>query len=138
MAVASCASIQRSRDAGSVRTVAGLINDRDAEALIAMSEVPFLLDQEIVALEGDVASFWRTALAAGFRVQEPQLERGVRITADTYREFYDSMEVRAFFNRYLKRNSRLLELRTGGGERILLLVTHSWFSRRIHGFKGPF
>ena len=138
MAVASCASIQRSRDTGSVRTVAGLINDGDAEALIEMTEVPFLLDQEIVVLEKDVASFWRTALAAGYQVAEPELERGVPVSGDTYREFYDSMEVRAFFNRYLKKNSRLLELKTRDGERILLLVSQGWFSRKIHGFKGPF
>ena len=48
------------------------------------------------------------------------------------------MEVRTFFTRYLKRNSRLLELSTRDGKRILLLVTRGWFSRTIHGFKGPF
>ena len=103
-----------------------------------MSRLPFLLDQEIVALERDVDAFWRTALAVGFRVDEPELERGIAITENTYREFYDSMEVKAFFNRYLERNTRLLELKTGDGRRILLLVTHGWFSRTIHGFKGPF
>jgi hypothetical protein len=48
------------------------------------------------------------------------------------------MEVKAFFRKYLKRNARLLELRTAEGRRILLLVSRSWFSRMIHGFKGPF
>lgn len=138
VALGSCASIQRSRDAGSVRTVAELINEGEADALIAMSVTPFLLDQEIVLLEGDVASFWRTALAADLQVEEPELEEGARITADSYREFYDSMEVRTYFSKYLKGNSRLLALRTQDGQRILLLVTHGWCSRKLHGFKGPF
>ncbi|MBN1835675.1 MAG: hypothetical protein JW820_07485 [Spirochaetales bacterium] len=137
-ALGSCASIQRSRDDGSVRTVAGLINSGDAEALIAMSEVPFLLDQEIVLLERDVAAFWHAALAAGFRVEEPAVERGERISADSYRQFYDSMEVKTFFNKYLRDNTRLLAFRTRDGQRILLLVGHSCFSRTLHGFKGPF
>lgn len=134
----SCASIQRSRDQGSVRTVAGLINQRDAEALNDMSAVPFLLDQEIVVLDRDVAAFWRTALQVGFRVEEPELESGTRVTGESYREFYDSMEVRVFFSKYLRRNTRLLELTTRGEQRILLLVSGGGAARRIHGFKGPF
>jgi hypothetical protein len=136
--IASCASLQRSRDTGSVRTVAGLINDRDAAALSSMSSVPFLLDHEIVALQRDVQAFWGTALETGFRVEEPTLERGLRVDAESYREFYDSMEVKTFFKKYLKKNTRLLELRTLGGQRILLLVTDTWFKRTINGFKGPF
>jgi hypothetical protein len=85
--IASCASLQRSRDTGSVRTVAGLINDRDAAALSSMSSVPFLLDHEIVALQRDVRAFWGTALETGFRVEEPTLERGLRVDAESYREF---------------------------------------------------
>ena len=138
LVIASCASFQRSRDAGSVRTVAGLINDRDAEALAGMSSVPFLLDHEIIVLERDITSFWATVAKTGFRVEEPELERGTRIAEESYREFYDSMEVRTFFKKYLKKSSRLLELVTLKGERILLLVTDTWFTRKLNGFKGPF
>ena len=138
VAVSSCASLQRSRDVGSVRTVARLINSANAQALSAMSSLPFLLDHEIVALQRDVEAFWDTALAVGFRVEEPTLERGERIDGESYREFYDSMEVRTFFKKYLNKSSRLLELRTLEGRRILLLVTDSWFKRTINGFKGPY
>jgi hypothetical protein len=135
---ASCATIQRSRDQGSVAQVAQMINEKHADRLIGMSVTPFLLDQEIVLLDRDVATFWKTVVEAGFRVEEPVLERGERIDESSYRQFFDSMEVRSFFKRYLERGTRLLELRTSEGQRILLLVTDSWFSRKIHGFKGPF
>jgi hypothetical protein len=48
------------------------------------------------------------------------------------------MEVKTFFKKYLRKNTRLLELRTLAGQRILLLVTDTWFKRTINGFKGPF
>jgi len=103
-----------------------------------MTELPFLLDQEIVLLGKDVQTFWSTIIEVGFKVEEPVLERGVKIGPDSYKEFYDSMEVRTFFNKYLKKQSRLLELKTNTGRRILLLVTDTLFTRTIHGFKGPY
>ena len=48
------------------------------------------------------------------------------------------MEVETFFKKYLKKQSRLLELKINTGQRILLLVTDTLFTRSIHGFKGPY
>ncbi len=138
LALASCASIQRSRDRGNIERIAALINSGQAEKLAGMSELPFLLDQEIILLEQDVRTFWSTIAEVGFKVEEPVLERGARITDNSYREFYDSMEVRTFFDRYLKKRTRLLELKTGTGRSILLLLTGAGANRTIHGFKGPF
>jgi hypothetical protein len=136
--LASCASIQRSEDAGNVERISELINSKQAEKLTAMSELPFLLDQEIIVLPKDVATFWSTIIQVGFKVEEPVLERGARVGPQSYREFYDSMEVQTFFKKYLRKQSRLLELRTNTGQRILLLVTDTLFTRKIHGFKGPY
>jgi hypothetical protein len=66
------------------------------------------------------------------------LEHHREVTPESYREFYDSMEVETFFKKYLKKQSRLLELKTNTGQRILLLVTDTLFTRTIHGFKGPY
>ena len=136
--LASCASIQRSKDEGNIERVSELINTGQAQKLTAMTELPFLLDQEIIVLAKDVASFWSTIVEVGFKVEEPSLERGVEVTPESYREFYDSMEVETFFKKYLKKQSRLLELKTNTGQRILLLVTDTLFTRTIHGFKGPY
>jgi hypothetical protein len=48
------------------------------------------------------------------------------------------MEVRSFFAEYVKKDTRILELRTGSNGRILLIIRDSLFSKTIHGFKGPF
>jgi hypothetical protein len=136
--LASCASIQRSKDEGNIERISELINTGQAEKLTAMTELPFLLDQEIIVLAKDVETFWSTIVKVGFKVEEPSLERHVKVTPESYKEFYDSMEVRTFFKKYLKKQSRLLELKTNTGQRILLLVTDTLFTRSIHGFKGPY
>lgn len=136
--LASCASIQRSKDEGNIERISELVNTGQAEKLTAMTELPFLLDQEIIVLAKDVATFWSTIVEVGFKVEEPALERGVKVGSESYKEFYDSMEVQTFFKKYLKKQSRLLELKTSTGQKILLLVTDTLFTRTIHGFKGPY
>ena len=136
--LASCASIQRSKDEGNIERISELINTGQAEKLTAMTELPFLLDQEIIVLAKDVETFWSTIVEVGFKVEEPSLERGAKVAPESYKEFYDSMEVETFFKKYLKKQSRLLELKTNTGQRILLLVTDTLFTRSIHGFKGPY
>ena len=97
---ASCASIQRSKDEGNIERISKLINTGQADKLSAMTELPFLLDQEIILLDKDVRTFWSTIVEVGFKVEEPVLERGVKIGPDSYKEFYDSMGVRTLFNKY--------------------------------------
>ena len=136
--LASCASLQRSKDEGNIERISELINTGQAEKLAAMTELPFLLDQEIIVLAKDVETFWSTIVEVGFKVEEPSLERGAKVAPESYKEFYDSMEVETFFKKYLKKQSRLLELKINTGQRILLLVTDTLFTRSIHGFKGPY
>ncbi len=136
VALATCATLQQ--DQHRADKIAQLVNRGRVEELAAMSTVPFLLDQEILVLPQDVAYFWKSVVEAGYRLEEPKDERGSAVGPDSYREFRDSMEVRTFFKKYVKKGTRLLELRTGDGRRLLLLVRGGALSRRICGFKGPF
>jgi hypothetical protein len=135
-ALSSCATLKR--DERGVESIARLVNTGQAGRLAEMSTLPFLLDQEILVLPQDVAFFWTSMLAAGYRLEEPRLEGGSAIGPDSYKAFRDSMEARTFFKKYVRKGSRLLELRTADGRRILLLLRSTAFSRRIIGFKGPF
>jgi hypothetical protein len=137
MALASCASFQHSWDQGNVENVAKLINDGQSARLAAMSATPFLVDGEIVPLKADVAGFWEGIIKAGYKVQGPALGEAAPVNTDTYKHFADTMEVKSFFAQYVKKDTRVLELRTANG-RILLIIRDSWFSKTIHGFKGPF
>ena len=136
--VSSCATMKMSKDEKDIYYISDLINTGDDAYLAKMSQLPFLVDQEIIVLAKDVSTFWSTIVEVGFKVEEPSLERGVKVTSESYKEFYDSMEVETFFKKYLEKQSRLLELQTNTGQRILLLVTDTLFTRTIHGFKGPY
>ncbi len=139
LALASCASLQRSWDRGNVEMVARLINDGQPQKLAAMSATPFLVDGEIVALKSDVGAFWTGIVRAGFRVEGATLDQGAPLTAESYRQFADTMEVKTFFAQYVKKDARILELRTStSGDRILLIFRDSWGTKTIYGFKGPF
>ncbi|MGA2380593.1 MAG: hypothetical protein ABSG85_14930 [Spirochaetia bacterium] len=138
MALASCASLQHSWDQGNVETVAKLINGGQSAKLAAMSATPFLVDGEVVTLKNDIAGFWEGIIKAGYKVEGPALGEAAPVTADSYKQFADTMEVKSFFAEYVKKDTRVLELRTGAGGRILLIIRDSWFSKTIQGFKGPF
>ena len=103
-----------------------------------MSEMPFLLDGEIVLLPADISAFWTGIVKAGFRVQGAALESGVPVTVESYRQFADTMEVKSFFSRHVKDKARILEMSTSSGKRIRILTRSTWFSWKILGFKGPF
>ncbi len=137
--LSSCASFQHAWDQGNVEMIARLINDGQGQKLSAMSATPFLVDGEIVALKPDVAAFWNGIVKAGFRVEGATLTQGTALTDESYKQFADTMEVKAFFSRYVKKDARILELRTStSGDRILLIFRDSWSTKTIYGFKGPF
>jgi hypothetical protein len=139
LALASCASLQHGWDRGNVDTVAQLINDGQGAKLSAMSGSPFLVDGEVVPLKADVAGFWDGIIKAGYKVQGPQLGSAFLAGADSYKQFADTMEVRAFFANYVKKDTRILELKTSAGKSILLIVKDSLFAKKvIQGFKGPY
>jgi hypothetical protein len=134
----SCASLQRSADSGVVRRVADLINAGDSRKIAALSAIPFLVDGEVVVLPADVASFWSDAAKAGFKVDGAALDAGTVVGADSYRQFADTMEVKAFFTRYVPGGSRVLAMTTASGSHVLLIVHSGFFSTKLYGFKGPF
>ena len=138
LALSSCASLQHGWDQGAVKDVADLINSGQSQKLAAISVTPFLVDQEIVLLKPDVAAFWDGVVKAGFRVQGAALEAASATEAGSYTQFANTMEVKSFFARYVKKDTRVLRMSTSSGAQILLLIRREWFSRQLIGFKGPF
>jgi hypothetical protein len=137
--LASCASLQHSWDQGNVEHVAWLINEGQADKLAAMSAAPFLVDGEIVTLKPDIASFWSGIVKAGFKVEGAALLQAAPLAAESYKQFANTMEVKAFFAQYVKKDTRLLELGTSrSGRKIMLIFGDSWFKKTIYGFKGPY
>jgi len=136
--LASCASYQHLWDQGAVRQVVELLNTGQAPKLASMSVTPFLVDGEIVLLKGDVSSFWDGVVKAGFRVDDAALDQGTPVTADSYRQFADTMEVKSFFSQYVRKDSRMLSMTGRTGSHVLLLMRRDSLYLKIIGFKGPF
>jgi len=135
LALGSCATIQHASDRGAARRVAELLRSGRAEDLRRMSRVPFLIDGEVVPLPQDVAAFWRALAETGWRL-EPSLVRSAA-AREGWREFGDTMEVRAFFHNYVDERCRILTLHTASGEEAILLLWEGFLSRTILGFRGP-
>ena len=138
LVLSSCASFVHMQDTNSVNSFASLINTGKTDKLVKLSKTPFLLDQEIIVLSGDIKTLWANIIKAGYKIKEPQLENGEPVNENTYLKFYNSMEVKTFFKKYVKRGARVIKFKTGSGKRIMLLVEPSLFSRSIRGFKGPY
>jgi hypothetical protein len=134
----SCATLQRSQDEGNARQVTDLVDSGQAEKLAAMSALPFLLDQEIVLLPADTAAFWKALAAAGFHLGAAGLLRALPAAPENFSESAPSMEVKTFFKKYVHEGARILELETGAGRKVLLIIGEEAFSRKIYGFKGPY
>jgi hypothetical protein len=117
--------------------VAGFINGGDAKSLTAMSVSPFLVDGEIVPLPADVAAFWAGIVQAGFKVDGAALDMGTAVSADSFKQFAGTTEVRFWFSRYAK-GSRVISLTASDGRHVLLVARPDWFSWKLLGFKGPF
>ena len=103
-----------------------------------MSVTPFLVDGEIVLLKSDISSFWDDVVKAGFRVDGAALDQGTPVTAESYRQFADTMEVKAFFSQYVKKDARMLRMMSSNGSHVLLLMRRDRVYLKIIGFKGPF
>ena len=115
IALASCASLQRSWDQNDVRKVVELLNKGESEKLAAMSVTPFLVDGEVVLLKGDVASFWDGVVKAGFRVDGAELDQGVKITAESYKQFADTMGQRREMMQRHHRERQSIDTPKAGG-----------------------
>ncbi|NOY10370.1 MAG: hypothetical protein GXP33_16165, partial [Spirochaetes bacterium] len=115
-----------------------LINKGNIDTLVKLSRIPFLLDQEIIVLPRDIRTFWTNIVHAGFKITKPELEQGESVNKNSYLEFYNSMEVKTFFKKYIEKGARIIRLKTGTGKSILLIIEPKLFSRYIRGFKGPY
>ncbi|MCD6122085.1 MAG: hypothetical protein J7K04_09640 [Spirochaetales bacterium] len=138
LVLSSCVSFVHMQDNNSVSSFTNLINTGKTDRLVKMSKTPFLLDQEIIVLPGDIKALWANIIKAGYKIKEPQLENGEPVNENTYLEFYNSMEVKTFFKKYVKKGARIIKFKTGRGKRIMLIIEPSLFGSNIRGFKGPY
>ncbi|MCG8477966.1 MAG: hypothetical protein MI724_02645 [Spirochaetales bacterium] len=136
-ALASCATVPVSQREGRVEALVEELNTADIERLAELSARPFLFDGEIVILESDLNTMWTNLRAAGFAFDAATLDELGPVDEDTYRAFGDSMDVRAWFDRYAAEDAGLATVRTTHGTFLILTGDRDGRTPRIFGFTGP-
>ncbi len=137
MSLASCATFLQPSGGGESARLADRINTATADALAGQSSSPFLVDQEIVPIKADVATFWKALKDSGIRLSGTP-EPSLKVSAEAYRAFAETFEMKVFFKKYVPSGARIVALAAPAGKRVLLVVADEMFATRIYGFKGPF
>jgi hypothetical protein len=133
--ISSCVTFEVDED--EVTKVIKLINKGDSEKLAKITQTPFLLDAEIIALEDDAALFWNNLAEAEFSLANPELVDIIPVEEGTYKLFSESWEVEVFFQKYVPENSVVAEIKTDNGSILLLLDGEKKGCAQILGIKGP-
>jgi hypothetical protein len=120
--------------------ISGLIQaiNSGRAASMELNEAPFLFDGEILFLQNQLGALWQNLYSAGFRLYSAKIVRNEAIGGDAYLEFGDTMDVRTFFQKYLDKDSSLVEIRALSGSYVFLLGREVDGYPRIRGFKGGF
>ena len=113
------------------------LNERDAEYAVEVSRVPFVFDQEIIALNGDVESLWINLYQAGFSFADYRLREVRPVRAESYREFGDTMDMHVYFDSYLSEDGTIVEIDTDFGAFLLLIGDRRRGLPQLFGIKGP-
>jgi len=133
--IASCVTFEVDED--EVSKIIKLINTGDSTKLAQLTQTPFLLDAEIIALEDDAALFWKNLAEARFSLANPQLVDIIPVAEETYKLFSESWEVEVFFKKYVPPRSVVAEIKADNGSVLLLLDGEKKGHAQILGIKGP-
>ncbi len=137
LVLASCASVPYMPGEAKVQKTVALINSGGVPGIKGLSDAPFIFDAEILLLQAEVASLWDNLKATGFGIGKAKIVSISRIGDESYRLFSPTAEVRAFFKKYLNRDSVLVTLDTSEGRYLVILNREVKGYPRIQGFKGP-
>jgi hypothetical protein len=133
--IASCVTFKVDED--QVEKIIRLINKNDTEKLTKITATPFLLDAEIIALQGDAALLWENLKQAGFTLANARLVDLIPVKEDTYKLFSPSWEVEVFFKKYVPAKSVVARIQADNGSFLLLLDGEKKGYAQILGIKGP-
>jgi hypothetical protein len=137
MSVFACASVPYTPNESKVMKTVAIINSGGVADVKGLSDAPFMFDGEILLLQAEVGSLWDNLKATGFTMGKAKVASIARIGDESYRLFSPAAESRAFFKKYLNRDSVLVTLDTPEGRYFLILNREVKGYPRIQGFKGP-
>ena len=132
-----CATIRGVPRKGAVENLMELINSGNTEMIVNITNIPMLVDGEMVNRDQEISSFWTQVNKAGFRVQTGKDIRIQPVDSNTYLLFGDTMEVKTFFSKYVPKTAVTAEIEGTGGTYVFLLSGRNGKYPYLFGFTGP-
>ena len=133
----ACATVPPARNEDRVGDLIEVINELDADRMLAQSGRPFLLDSEIVPMANDVYIMWRNIFNAGFSMPNAQIQSLEPVNAETYTRYGDGEELRAYFQRVLPDDAAIARIRAQHGTFELILGDQHNGMPAVYGLRGP-
>ena len=134
LAISACATFEVTEEEAA--KVIALINKGDVQTLASITAVPFLLDGEIIALEGDALILWTNLKKAGVAMKNASIVSLSPLREDDWQRFSSSWEVNVFFKKYVPQDTKLAEIECDDGRFLLLLDGRTKKHASIVGIKG--
>ncbi len=140
--VLSCSTAPPVLQTSDLGRLADLIDAGDAAQLAEDSAPVFLLDSEVYHRKAEVSYLWQQ-LAADRMKTAPTTDAGSAfstpypVTTETYRQFGDNFQTKAFLQRYVPKNAYLVQVKTTLGIFKLVLTPRKGVAPTIVAMTGP-
>ncbi len=133
----SCATVKAVPPDSAVENLLVLINSGDSKTMTEITNIPMLIDGEIIQRKTDAEHFWDLMNKASFSFGSSSEFRTEPADSNTYMLFGDTMEVRTFFDKYIPDTALLVKVKGSGGDYAFLLSGRKGKYPYIFGFTGP-
>ena len=131
----ACMTLSETDYEGAALQVVELINQGAVDTLVERTRIPFVLDSELIMLEGDAHSFWKAVTESGLTINI----NSVTVQNSTEEEFLnlfgDTMDMMVF-HKNLPQNAYIVALDTSLGRATFVLGDIRWGVPEIYCFKG--
>jgi len=134
--LAACATVPYAARPDNVMRVIDQFNAGNSTSLAASTQLPFLFNGEIIELSSDAETMWSNLVKSGIKITGAKIIQDVPATPETYALFADSMEVKAFFGKYLPKGTMYVRVSFDGGSFAMLLDGAKKGYPVIVGIKG--
>jgi PBP1b-binding outer membrane lipoprotein LpoB len=131
----SCFKVREYTDTAD--SIISFINSGKIEQMNSMTDIPFILDDEIIMLKGDMDIFWRNIINAGFSINDAVYTDTFDVESGDFKLFADKMEVESYFKNYITEEAKIILIEAKNFRLIFLLDENDKGEIRIKGFKGP-
>lgn len=133
----SCATVPVAQRENRIMALVDRINGDSLARVVEVTAVPFVLDREIIALEGDVRTMWANLREAGFMLVNAEIEEIIPMRSGSYERFGTTMDMRVFFDTYVPDDATLVRIGSDHGDFLFVLGDRFWGVPRMYAMTGP-